>query len=142
MKPSPDSTRGPILAQALALLQETVPGLIAVYRFGSYGTAHERDDSDLDLAILATQQTESVRRWELAQQLARQAGCDVDLVDLAAASAVLRAQVLAFGERLYCADRARCEEFEDFAYADYARLNEERREILADIRAQGSIYGG
>ena len=123
------------------LLSRAVPGLLTIYRFGSHGTDQERIDSDIDLAILATQPVGSVQRWELAQQLAGLFGRDVDLVDLGASSAVLRAQVVLHGERLYCTDQARCGAFEDFAYTDYARLNEERREILADIRERGSVYG-
>jgi len=34
-----------------------------------------------------------------------------------------------------------CGEFEDRVYSDYARLNEERRHILGDIRERGCIYG-
>jgi predicted nucleotidyltransferase len=145
MKPTlgstPGSTAHPSLADAVVLLSRTVPGLLAIYRFGSYETDQERIDSDIDLAVLATQPVESVQRWELAQQLAGLFGRDVDLVDLSASSAVLRAQVILHGERLYCADPARCGAFEDFAYTDYARLNEERREILTDIHERGSVYG-
>jgi hypothetical protein len=32
-------------------------------------------------------------------------------------------------------------EFEMYAYADYARLNEERRELLKDIKERRLIYG-
>jgi predicted nucleotidyltransferase len=145
MKPTSGSTPAPAahasLAEAVVLLSGAVPGLLAIYRFGSYGTDQERIDSDIDLAILATQPVETMQRWELAQQLASLFGRDVDLVDLGVSSAVLRAQVVSHGERLYCVDPARCEVFEDFTYTDYARLNEERREILADIHERGSVYG-
>jgi uncharacterized protein len=145
MKPTSGSTPAPAthrsLAEAVVLLSRAVSGLLAIYRFGSYGTDQERIDSDIDLAILVMKPVESVHRWELAQQLASLFGRDVDLIDLGASSAVLRAQVVSHGERLYCADSTRCGAFEDFAYADYARLNEERREILADIHERGSVYG-
>lgn len=32
-------------------------------------------------------------------------------------------------------------EFEMYAYSDYARLNEERREILKYIAKRGFVYG-
>lgn len=70
------------------------------------------------------------------------AGRDVDLVDLRAASTVLRARVIAEGERLFCAAESLCAEFEDVAFSAYARLNEERRAILQDIQQRGSVYGG
>lgn len=140
-RPSPPTGPAILPEQLVAHLQQAVPGLMAVYRFGSWGTVHERSDSDIDLALLATQRMEDAQRWELAQQLAALAGRDVDLVDLRTASTVMRAQVLANGARLFCADEPRCAGFEDFVFSDFARLNEERAGILADIRARGSVYG-
>jgi len=127
--------------QLVQKLLENVSDCRAIYRFGTWGTAAERPDSDLDLAFLPCTPTDTVRRWELAQQLACLVGRDVDLVDLLTASTVLRMQVLANGERLYCSDSAEVESFEDLAFSEYARLNEERREILNDIRQKGSVYG-
>ena len=122
-------------------LKTAIPGLLAIYRFGSWDTASARRDSDIDLAVWTRQPLDPVRRWEVAQDLASEAGRDVDLVDLVQASTVMRAQVVAAGERLYCADRDACEAFEDRAFSDYARLNEERRFILDDIRHRGWIHG-
>ena len=129
-----------LLRLLISELEKGIPGLVAVYRFGSWGTAAERADSDIDLAVLASAPLDSVRRWELAERLARIAGRNIDLVDLGTASTVMRAQVVASGERVFCADEPRCTEFEDFVYSDYARLNEERREILADIHERGSVH--
>ncbi|MFH0985438.1 MAG: nucleotidyltransferase domain-containing protein [Candidatus Omnitrophota bacterium] len=126
--------------QLVSMLLKTIPDCRAIYRFGTWGTAEERPDSDLDLAVLPCTAMDSVRRWELAQQLACLAGRDVDLVDLLHASTVLRMQVLANGERLYCSECADVEIFEDLVFSEYARLNEERREILKDIRQRGTIY--
>ncbi len=129
-----------LLRLLISELEKRIPGLVAAYRFGSWGTAAERADSDIDLAVLASAPLDSVRRWELAERLARIAGRNIDLVDLGTASTVMRAQVVASGERVFCADEPRCTEFEDFVYSDYARLNEERREILADIHERGSVH--
>ena len=123
-------------------IRRRLPDVVAIYRFGSSGTPHERPDSDVDLAVLSARPLDPVARWELAQALAGLLHRDVDLVDLLRASTVLRAQVVAYGARLYCADERVCATFEDYAFSSYARLNEERHEILADIRARGSVYGG
>lgn len=118
-----------------------LPDCQAIYLFGSWGTDAQRPESDIDLAVLPSQPIDPVHRWELAQTLASAVGRDVDLVDLLSASTVLRMQVVAHGERLYCADIDTVEKFENSVFSTYAKLNEERREILADVRQRGNIYG-
>ncbi len=66
---------------------------------------------------------------------------DVDLVDLRNASTVMRVQVLSTGTCLDTQNESVCQEFETYAYSDYARLNEERREIVKGITERGLVYG-
>lgn len=122
-------------------LLAAIPECRAIYRFGSWGTEMARAESDIDLAVLPRQPLDAVLCWELGQSLAVLAGRDVDLVDLLRASTVLRMQVISSGKRLHCADLVTVEAFEDRVFSSYARLNEERREILADVRRRGSVYG-
>ena len=131
-----------LMKRVVRELCDAIPGVLAVYRFGTTGTSYERMDSDLDLAVLAEQEIAPERRFEIAQQVAVAAGRDVDVVDLRTASTVVRAQVVANGERLFCQDSQRCDRFEDQVYSSYARLNEERRGILMDIRQRGTVYDG
>ena len=131
----------PVLSKLLAALREALPECLAIYRFGSWGTADQRPDSDIDLAVLPGAPLPPVQRWELAQKLAVITGRDVDLIDLLAASTELCLQVVAHGTRLYCPDEAEVEKFEDTVFAGYARLNEERRDILDDIRHRGNVHG-
>ncbi len=115
--------------------------LLALYRFGSWGTEQQHPESDIDVAILTAAPLQAVERWDLEQKLATLVGREVDLVSLLAASTVMRMQVVAFGERLFARDLLAAEEFETRTFADYARLNEERRGILDAVRDQGVIYG-
>jgi|CXWL01.1.fsa_nt_gi predicted nucleotidyltransferase len=122
-------------------IRQSVPDLIALYRFGSQAKGTARPDSDMDLAVLARDPIPSMRRFELAQELATQLHRDVDLVDLRTASTVMRMQVLSTGTCLDAPDEPARREFEMYAYADYARLNEERREIVKGITERGFVYG-
>ena len=122
-------------------LRKSVPGLIALYRFGSQAKGTVRPNSDVDLAVLARGPIPNLRRFELAQELAVQLHRDVDLVDLRTASTVMRMQVISTGECLNAPDEPARREFEMYAYSDYARLNEERREILKRISVSGLVYG-
>lgn len=123
-------------------LRGAVPHLIAVYRFGSTARGEGRADSDVDLAVLAAARLDPVSRFELQEGIARELGRDVDLVDLRAASTVMRMQILSTSKVLVVFDRSSKESFEMYAYSDYARLNEERAPILERIRREGTIYGG
>jgi len=125
----------------IQFLRQAIPDLIALYRFGSHAKGDIRPDSDVDLAVLACDPIPALHRFELAQELATRLHCDVDLVDLRAASTVMRMQVISTGECLDAPNGPACREFEMYVYADYARLNEERREILNRVRASGVIYG-
>jgi predicted nucleotidyltransferase len=115
--------------------------MLALYNFGSRAQGTARPDSDVDLAVLTSVPLSDVRRFTLAQELAVQLHCDVDLVDLRRASTVMRMQVLSTGACLVAVDERARQEFEMYAYADYARLNEERREIVKGIAQRGTVYG-
>ena len=53
----------------------------------------------------------------------------------------MRMQVLSAGTCLDAPDEPAHREFEMYAYSDYARLNEERREIVKGITERGVVYG-
>lgn len=123
------------------LVRAAVPDVIAVYRFGSTagGTVHR--GSDVDLAILAPAPLDPVRRFDLQERIAARLGRDVDLVDLRSASTVMRMQVISSGRSLASYDDAAQGAFEDHTFSAYARLNEERRQILQRIAHEGSVHG-
>jgi predicted nucleotidyltransferase len=129
-------------SEIAAFIRGGLPALIAVYRFGSTASGQQHAESDLDIAVLAAEPIDPVARFELQERLAARVGCDVDLVDLRRASTVMAMQVLSTGNALAVFDPVAQEAFEDLTYSAYARLNEERREILAQIRREGRVHGG
>lgn len=122
-------------------LREAISNLQAVYLFGSAATGELRPDSDLDIAVLADAPIDPVARFDLAQAIAAARNRDVDLIDLASASAVLRVEIVGRGRRLFPTQDEAVEQFEDFVFSDYARLNEERHAILEDVYSRGSVHG-
>ncbi len=58
------------------------------------------------------------------------------------ASTVFKAQILGLGQVIYSNDPKKLAEFQIRTLKDYALLNEERAEILKNISARGSVYGG
>jgi len=135
---SPGTTEDARIAGRLAA---ALPGLVAVYRFGSTAAGTALAGSDVDLAVLAEAPVDPGHRFDLQEELAAELGRDVDLVDLARASTVLAVEVVGRGELLLDADPARRGAFEDLAFSSYARLNEERRGILERVAVEGSVHG-
>lgn len=130
------------IESAINRVRNAVPGLVAFYRFGSQVQKTARVESDVDLALLGPDALLPEALLDLRQNLAMILHRDVDLVDLRIASTVLQMQVLTTGECLFSGDTRSREQFETLVYSSYARLNEERRGILEDIRSRGSVYAG
>lgn len=121
-------------------LRTQVLDLLAVYRFGSRVRGGAGVRSDLDLAILPHTPLPPLQRFTIEQDLAALMHMDVDLVDLAAASSVMRMQIVATGECVYSSNEPARLRFETYVYSSYARLNEERREILEQVIRRGRVY--
>ena len=68
--------------RAVGMLQRRVPGLLAVYGFGSRIQGTACADSDLDMAVLVAGYADVLLLWQLSGELADIAGCAVDLLDL------------------------------------------------------------
>ena len=111
---------------------------IAVYLFGSCAKGTARADSDLDIAFLPGAQADPYDVFLASQAIADELKREVDLVDLSRASVVMRVQVISTGRRVIAADECRVDEFEMYAFSDYARLNEQRREVLAGYGGLGN----
>ncbi|MBB3867347.1 nucleotidyltransferase domain-containing protein [Parageobacillus toebii NBRC 107807] len=111
-----------------------------IYLFGSEAQQQARQDSDIDLAFLSERTLSHYERFMIAGELAAILNCDVDLVDLKEAATVFQAQVVGKGKVLYCADDDKKAQFEMKVFKEYAKLNEERAEILERIRKRGAVY--
>lgn len=122
-------------------LLEQYPGLVTIYLFGSMAQENLVPRADLDLAILPRKPLDSFKTWKIAQDLSILLHYEVDLIDLLKASTVMRVQVISKGICLYEGNKIEREKFEDHVYSAYARLNEERKEIIEDIKKKGKVYG-
>ena len=85
-------------------LRSHLPGLLTIYAFGSRITGHATPDSDLDLAVLVEGHADIIALFNLSSDLADLAGCDVDMVDLRAASTVMQHQIIQTGVRWWAKD--------------------------------------
>jgi predicted nucleotidyltransferase len=115
--------------------------LKAVYLFGSMASNQARADSDVDLAILTHSKPDPEVAFAAKTDLSALLKRDVDLVDLARADTVTKAQIVSSGIVLYSHDPSALAHYEVTCMSQYAALNEERAGILADIGARGTVYG-
>ena len=108
------------------------PRILALYLFGSRGRHEETEHSDVDVGVLWHREhtLEDVLLFEDA--LERRLGMKVDVVDAGRASAFLALDVIR-GERIFCSDEDRCDEFELYVMrraGDLAPFERERRRRL------------
>jgi predicted nucleotidyltransferase len=128
------------------IIRETLahfPSVQGIYLFGSYGTADEWPDSDVDMALLLPPE-EADRAGNLAfsdlhARLSILLKRDADLLNARLVSTVFQKAII-FGELIYCADQYAVDEFEMLTLSYFQKLNEERAEILAEFRRTGRAY--
>ncbi len=104
-----------------------------IYVFGSHGTPARHPHSDIDIAFLPESSTDAFRVFQIASTLSSELGGEVDLIDLSRASTVLRKEVIRTGDAIHVRDELAMRKFEMRSLSDYARLNEERHEVLASL---------
>lgn len=124
----------------VAALEDDVPGLSAVYAFGSQIRGNARPDSDLDLALMADETLNAEDLWELSSRLEHIVDCSVDLLDLRAASTVMQYQIITNGRRLWARD-GQAALYESFILSQKTALDEARAALLEDIQKAGTVYG-
>lgn len=120
------------------------PDVQAIYLFGSYDTEYQWPNSDVDIALLLppkkVREAGSLPLGPLWFELDRRLGKTVDLIDLRQASTVFRKEIIAADRRIYCGDEYAADEFEMLTLSFYQKLNQERREVLAEGLRSGRFH--
>ena len=111
-----------------------------IYLFGSSVKNTMREDSDIDIAFLSEKSVDPFDLFLLSQKLADLVGREVDLIDIKKATTVFQTQIISTGIVIYSRDEKKRAIFEMITYKSYARLNEEREEIIDKIKESGRIY--
>ncbi|RKD25614.1 DNA polymerase subunit beta [Ammoniphilus oxalaticus] len=121
------------------LVQKLNPDYIIV--FGSYAKGFAHQESDIDLAFYTRDQTPNAYDLFLvAQELADLLQVEVDLINIANASTVFKAQIFSTGSLIYARDEALYLNHRMTALSMYVKLNEDRAVVLREIKKGGSIY--
>jgi uncharacterized protein len=139
-------TTSPVLIEkAVQRILQALPSTMAIYVFGSRASNDATDQSDLDMAVLVAGYAEVVALWSLASDIAVEINCDVDLLDMRAASTVMQYQILSKGSRVWqsSVDTVALDVglFECAMLSEMTALNEARGDLITDIKKSGRIYG-
>jgi predicted nucleotidyltransferase len=120
------------------------PDTQAIYLFGSWGTADEWPNSDVDMAVLLPpQQAKGVDflAWNtLTVRLGDIVHKSVDLLNLRQVSTVFQKEVVMADRRIFCANEYAADEFEMLTLSYYQKLNAERAGVLAEGLRSGRFY--
>lgn len=109
--------------------------------FGSFAKGSQHQESDIDVAFYSKETSiSSYDLFMLAQELASILKIEVDLIDMTHASTVFQAQIYTTGIVIYCMDDELRMNMTMLALSKYAKLNEERENILRKASESGSIY--
>ncbi len=119
------------------------PQAQAIYLFGSYATTDEWPDSDVDVALLLPPEQAKAEqnlllsqcRFDLEDALRK----EVDLLNARQVSTVFQKEIVS-GDCIYNTDPYAVAEFEMLVISYYQKLNEERRDILAEFQRTGRAY--
>lgn len=114
--------------------------LLAIYFFGSRANGVATQDSDLDIAILVKGYVKAITLWDLANEIANKIKCEVDLLDLRAASTVMQHQIITTGYAIWKLDLT-SDLFELFILNEKLNLDDARAMLINDIQTKGSVYG-
>ena len=124
------------------LVLDAHPDAQAVYRFGTWGTASERPESDVDVAVLLPHAAAMrVDRWQwhlLAVQIAGAVRAEqADLINLRRADTSFQAEILRTARLTYSREDDERLGFESLVLSMYQKLNAERAGIRAAIVGSG-----
>lgn len=126
---------------AVKYLVEKLPGLIAVYLHGSAAKGELRQESDFDFALLFEYGAKSDAKtlFLIKPEVEELTGRTVDLGILSTENPVFAKEVVSNGQRLFCSDLRVCEQFEMYTFSFYAKLNDERKEILDSYQRSNKL---
>jgi uncharacterized protein len=141
----PQAPTPELIQNATELIRQRLSNALAIYVFGSRVTENTSRDSDLDLAVLVAGYADVVDLWNLSTDIATAINCDVDLLDMRAATTVMQYQILSKGIRVWQSDDPSVALdvgfYECAMLSEMTALNEARAGLIADIKKSGTIYG-
>lgn len=122
----------PELVAAAVEVAAAEPRIVGLYLFGSQAKGDAHAASDVDLGALFAEKVTPEEVFRLEVRFEERLGRTVDLVDAGTCEPYLALAIIR-GERIFCIDSTRCDEFDLYVMrraADLAPFERERRRMM------------
>ena len=104
--------------------------LTAIYLYGSILTKRFDDESDIDIAVITEDRIDHAVLYNIGAELSVLVKRDIHLVDFAAATDILRIEILKNKNVIFCSNDEKRLYYEMIALTSYQKLNEEREIVI------------
>lgn len=125
------------------IIREIFSDVMAIYIFGSYGTEFENEKSDIDIAVLLENNFPSdeydLKVKDCILRLNIKYGREIDLINIRKVSTVFMYDIIMNGKLIFRIKDSKVDEFEMYVISKYQKLNEERADIINNIKKTGKI---
>lgn len=111
-----------------------------IYLFGSYAKNINRDESDIDIAVLLGTPMESREKYKYKMELVDLLGKEIDLIDLADANIILKHQIVTTGKTLFCRTNLEKDEFKYGVISCYYQYKEDIDIVKKSIKKRGHVW--
>lgn len=125
--------------QVLQVLSTYITPILVV-GFGSFWNGTPRSDSDIDIAVYASDIILPLEKVKIAQELSHVLNRDVDLIDLRQANTILKEHIIRTGIYLWEKSPSARAEFESTALLESFAFKTEREEIIEHLKEEGSLF--
>lgn len=136
-----NSKTRPEFDQAVRIVRQLMPNILAIYVYGSMARGDNHASSDIDLGILLPRGERIPDLLLLNSELCEKLLCEVNVVDLRRVGNILRKEVLTDGIALYAKDADALLGWEAEAMSEYAEHASRIKDIVQQVAETGVGYG-
>lgn len=111
-----------------------------LYLFGSYAKNINRDESDIDIAVLLETSMESKEKYKYKMELVDLLEKEIDLIDLFDANIILKHQIVTTGKNLFCRSNLERDEFKYGVISCYYQYREDIDIVKKSIKKRGYVW--
>ncbi len=111
-----------------------------IYLFGSYAKNINREESDVDIAVLLETPMAPKDRYKYKMELVDLLEKEVDLIDLSDVNIILKHQIVTTGKNLFYRTKLEKDEFKYGVISCYYQYREDIEIVKKSIKKRGHVW--